>query len=80
MIGRDAWDEANKDIEVNDTFTTISKPLTNVALMQTVSSVTKKALVVAALIDDDRAEAYYRKVAEPRGPTKRQYPQGSCDA
>ncbi|KAJ6788736.1 hypothetical protein PWT90_03934 [Aphanocladium album] len=80
LVGREAWEGANKGIELDDTFSAIGKPLPNVVIMQTVSSITKKALVVAALIHDDKVEAYYREIAAPRVPTKCECPQGNCDA
>lgn len=61
LVGHEAWQAANNDVaDPNDTYTAIGKPLPNVVLLQTVCATTDKALVAAAFVDDDEAEAHFR--------------------
>lgn len=73
LVGRTAWDAANLaiDQESCDTFSAISKPFPNMVVYQTISAKTNRVIVAAALIDDERAEAHYQKVARPQS--------GSCE-
>lgn len=80
LVGREAWDEANKAIETDDSFDAIGNPLPNVVVLQIVNATTNKAIIAAALVDDEKAEADYRRLAGDKPPTKCQCPEGNCDA
>ncbi len=81
-VGSEAWNAANKDIDLGDTFTAISKPLPNMVVLQTVDAATDKALVVAAFVNDEKAEAHFREVVGglPGQSNKCTCPEGNCDA
>lgn len=85
LVGHEAWQAANNYVaDPDDTYTAIGKPLPNVVLLQTVRATTDKALVAAAFVDDDEAEAHFRAVVGAR-PTpgeseKCTCPVGNCDA
>lgn len=62
LVGRDALNEARAKVaNPGDTFDIVKKPLKNVVLVQQFHADTKERLFAVALIDDEKAEEYYKE-------------------
>ncbi|KAM3486162.1 hypothetical protein MY8738_000664 [Beauveria namnaoensis] len=77
LVGRAAWVEANEAINDDDTFIGVSKPFPNMVVYQTISAESNRAIIAAALLSDERAEAHYRKIARPQTQSC-VCPEGNC--
>ncbi|PHH90662.1 hypothetical protein CDD83_2989 [Cordyceps sp. RAO-2017] len=60
LVGRDALDKAEKEAG-DDTFSIVNKPLSNVVLVQHFNPDTLQRLFAVALVNDQKAEDYYKK-------------------
>ncbi|KJZ73731.1 hypothetical protein HIM_06849 [Hirsutella minnesotensis 3608] len=60
LVGRAALDQAERDAG-DDTFSIVNKPLANVVLVQHFHPDTLERLFAVALVDDQRAEDYYKR-------------------
>ncbi|KAH6886798.1 hypothetical protein B0T10DRAFT_490358 [Thelonectria olida] len=61
MVGRDALEEARSKVDTENTFTIVSKSVINIVLIQDFDADTKERLHAVALVDDLKAEEYYRQ-------------------
>ncbi|KAG6025232.1 hypothetical protein E4U41_001583 [Claviceps citrina] len=59
LVGRDALNKAEEKYG-DDTFSIVNKPLRNVVLVQHFDPDTLERLFAVALVNDERAETYYR--------------------
>ncbi|GAB0135885.1 hypothetical protein EsDP_00004207 [Epichloe bromicola] len=60
LVGRDALRKAEEEFG-DDTFAIVNKPLSNVVLEQHFNPDTLERLFAVALVDDDKAEKYYKE-------------------
>ncbi|KAG6067642.1 hypothetical protein E4U32_003234 [Claviceps aff. humidiphila group G2b] len=66
LVGRDALEEAEKKFG-DDTFSIVNKPLPNIVLFQHFNPDTLERLFAVALVDDQKAEEYYKKNNQDEG-------------
>ncbi|KAG5989939.1 hypothetical protein E4U52_005096 [Claviceps spartinae] len=60
LVGRDALEKAEREFG-DDTFSIVNKPIANVVLIQHFNPDTLDRLFAVALIDDAKAEKYYKE-------------------
>lgn len=60
-VGRDALDKAQASVEGGNTFSVINKPISNIVMVQEFNADTNERLFAVALVNDEKAEEYYRK-------------------
>lgn len=63
LIGRAALDKEEKNAG-DDTFSIVNKPLSNVVLVQYFDADTLKRLFAVALVNDQKAEDYYKRASQ----------------